>query len=480
MRILAKFLILIGILFNGLQGFGQLEPENAGRLEDGKFIVRIEFSWNELQKAKLISLFEIDSLIIDKLYDKDFSFITDSTEWVIHNTYRQSVEIAKPLGQPTDAIVNDIILSEFIKASKIPSPSPLPAPVDYGVNEFTQPDVFKYKDGLACFFLPGYTSAGKLYLSGSFNQWSTMEMPMEKIPTGWKLCIPLPPGKHLYKFIADGRWMSDPNNKNRVSDGHRGQNSVVFCYNHTFELEGYMNARRVVLAGSFNNWDPRELRMLKTETSWQLPLYLREGTHAYKYIVDGNWIIDPSNPVTRPDGQGNINSFLGIGDTIIFRLQSYDNAESVVLAGSFNAWNQGELFMERKDGEWQLPYVLAAGNFEYKYIVDGKWINDPVNPFTTGSGDFTNSFLAFKPNHLFVLNGFKDAQSVIVSGSFNGWSPTDYRMVYRDGEWVFPIYLQPGRHSYKFVVDGEWMLDPTNPLWEENEFGTGNSVIWVE
>lgn len=475
-----KYLFLWGIISFALAGYSQSGPEKAGRLEEGKFILRIDFSWNETQKGKLSTLFELDSLIIEKIYNKDYSFINDSTEWDVHNTFRQSVEIAKPLGLPNDAIVNDIILSEFIKASKIPPPSPLPAPADYGVNEFTQPDIFEYKDGLACFFLPGNTSAEKVYLSGSFNQWSTMEMPMEKTLLGWEQCVPLPPGKHLYKFIVDGRWMSDPNNKNRVSDGHRGHNSVVFCYNHTFELEGYMNTRRVVLAGSFNNWDPRELRMLKTKTGWHLPLFLREGTHAYKYIVDGNWIIDPSNPVTRPDGRGNINSFVGIGDTVIFRLRSYENAESVVLTGSFNAWNQGELYMERKDDAWQLPYVLAAGNYEYKYIVDGKWINDPGNPFITSSGDFTNSFLAFKPNHLFALNGFEGAQSVMVSGSFNGWSHTDYRMVYRDGEWVFPIYLQPGRHSYKFVVDGEWILDPSNSLWEENEFGTGNSVLWIE
>ena len=475
-----KYLFLWGIFSFALAGYSQSEPEKAGRLEEGKFILRVDFSWNETQKAKLSTLFELDSLIIEKIYYRDYSFINDSTEWVVYNIRRESVEIAKPLGLPSEIWVNDIILSKLIKASNIPPPSPVPAPATYGVNELTRPEVFEYTNGLACFFLPGYTSVGKVFLSGSFNQWSTMEMPMEKTPTGWKLCIDLPSGKHLYKFIADGRWMPDPNNKNRVSDEHRGHNSVVFCYNHTFELEGYLNARRVVLAGSFNNWDPRELRMVKTETGWQLPLFLREGTHAYKYIVDGNWITDPENPVTRPDGAGNLNSFIGIGDTIFFKLRNYPDAEQVVLTGNFNAWNHGELLMERVDDTWILPYVLAAGNYEYKFIVDGKWILDPVNPFTIGSGDFINSFLAFKPNHLFELKAFPDANMVIITGSFNGWSHTDYRMVNRDGEWVFPIWFQPGRHSYKFVVDGEWILDPANPLWEENEFGTGNSVLWVE
>lgn len=220
--------------------------------------------------------------------------------------------------------------------------------------------------------------------------------------------------------------------------------------------------------------------MEKSASGWQLPMYLREGTHTYKFIVDGNWITDPTNPLTRDDGAGNINSVVEIGDPHIFRLRRFADAERVVLSGSFNAWNTGELVMERYEDGWRLPYVLAAGNYEYKFIVDGRWITDPNNPFTTGFGDFENSFLAYKPNQLFVLNGYSDAETVILTGSFNGWSHIDYRMVYRDGEWVFPIFLNPGRHSYKFIVDDVWILDPANEFWEENEFGTGNSVLWVE
>jgi hypothetical protein len=95
--------------------------------------------------------------------------------------------------------------------------------------------------------------------------------------------------------------------------------------------------------------------MEKTETGWELPLYLREGTHAYKFIVDGNWITDPENPVTRPDGAGNLNSFIGIGDTIFFKLRNYPDAEQVVLTGNFNAWNHGELLMERVDAPGYCP-----------------------------------------------------------------------------------------------------------------------------
>ena len=48
-----------------------------------------------------------------------------------------------------------------------------------------------------------------------------------------------------------------------------------------------------------------------------------------------------------------------------------------------------------------------------------------------------------------------------------------------NGGWQLPYVLSAGVYEYKFIVDDQWILDPGNKLWEENEFGTGNSVLWV-
>jgi 1,4-alpha-glucan branching enzyme len=214
--------------------------------------------------------------------------------------------------------------------------------------------------------------------------------------------------------------------------------------------------------------------------SWILPLYLRGGTHAYKFIVDDKWITDPDSKITRSDGMGHFNSFMGIGDTLLFKLKGYPNAKKIAIAGNFNAWNTGELFMEKTVSGWDLPYVLAPGNYEYKFLVDGQWITDPGNPYTTGSGEYTNSFLAVKPNYTFRLEQHADASNVLLTGSFNGWSPEGYRMTEQEGVWMFPLYLKPGKYTYKYIVDKKWILDPSNELWEDNEYGTGNSVLWIE
>ncbi|MFH1459842.1 MAG: AAA family ATPase [Candidatus Omnitrophota bacterium] len=57
-------------------------------------------------------------------------------------------------------------------------------------------------------------------------------------------------------------------------------------------------------------------------------------------------------------------------------------AKSVEIAGDFNNWvaqNQSKLENEEK-GVWSRVYKLNPGKYQYKFIVDGKWIVDPNNP----------------------------------------------------------------------------------------------------
>jgi hypothetical protein len=56
-------------------------------------------------------------------------------------------------------------------------------------------------------------NAGSVLWAGEFNDWSTSAHPMTLGEGGvWSVVIPLPPGRHLYKFVADGQWVADPEN----------------------------------------------------------------------------------------------------------------------------------------------------------------------------------------------------------------------------------------------------------------------------
>ena len=53
-------------------------------------------------------------------------------------------------------------------------------------------------------------------------------------------------------------------------------------------------------------------------------------------------------------------------------------------------------------------------------------------------------------------------------------------MVRKGNTWTLPVYLKPGKHLYKFIIDGKWTEDPANDKWEMNDMGTKNSILWIE
>lgn len=481
--IIICLLLMIG---SALESRAQNKPDNVCYISNDRIYFQLDRRWTEIKKKEFAELFSLDSMLIEQAFTEKSSFVYDSITWLVSAITPNTIELSRPLNSTTSPdLTNDVILRDdgFPQRPEIVPPViniSLRPPGKFGLNNFYDESAFGYKNGTARFFLSGYQNARRVYLSGSFNNWSTMQLPMTKTNNGWVASTVLKPGRYLYKYIIDGRWTSDPANRQKEFDGHTGNNSIVYCYNHTFELPGYTNARKVYLAGSFNYWQKRQIRMKRYDEGWYLPVYLENGTHFYKYIVDGRWITDPVNKNIKPDADGNTNSFIGIGDTVLFMLKGYQTAEKVILSGTFNNWSWNELTLNKVPGGWELPYVLGPGNYEYKFIVDGKWITDPENPCTVGSGDFTNSCFTFKPNITFTLSGFTEAKQVIITGSFNNWNTKAYEMKKIEGQWQYSMFLPAGKHTYKFIVDGSWLIDPANPNWEENALGTGNSVLWIE
>jgi len=63
-------------------------------------------------------------------------------------------------------------------------------------------------------------------------------------------------------------------------------------------------------------------------------------------------------------------------------------AQSVQLAGDFNSWDPNAHPLKRTSNErWETRLNLSPGRYEYKFLVDGQWQNDPncsdfaSNPF---------------------------------------------------------------------------------------------------
>ncbi len=58
---------------------------------------------------------------------------------------------------------------------------------------------------------------------------------------------------------------------------------------------------------------------------------------------------------------------------------THPTAQEVCIAGSFNDWHPTVTPMIRlEDGKWAKELALPPGRYEYRFIVDGQWVDDPA------------------------------------------------------------------------------------------------------
>ncbi|VDL20219.1 unnamed protein product [Hymenolepis diminuta] len=77
---------------------------------------------------------------------------------------------------------------------------------------------------------------------------------------------------------------------------------------------------------------------------------------------------------------------------------------------------------------------------------------------------------------VFRWNG--GGHEIYVSGTFDNWQKR-IPMARRKSGHVVIVDCPPGRHEYKFFIDGAWYHDPTKPM-VDNEYGTRNNVVEVK
>ena len=73
-------------------------------------------------------------------------------------------------------------------------------------------------------------TAREVALVGDFNGWDEHATPMVRRPTdgAWSAQVPLPPGRHVYAFVIDGKkWLVDPLAPQVPGEGYGPANAVV-------------------------------------------------------------------------------------------------------------------------------------------------------------------------------------------------------------------------------------------------------------
>lgn len=243
-------------------------------------------------------------------------------------------------------------------------------------------------------------------VAGEFNLWSRDHWKMTRI------------NEHIYqlkkslqdftdefayefKFVVNNAYWAEPSKKDpNVSKALKNGKKIRGVYNlkmytaHPsnegnahFKLQGFKNAKKVILAGSFNKWSESAFKMKKTKQGWELTLQMKPDIYQYRFIVDGHWMEDPHNSYKTPNEFGEYNSVIDIKEYTAFKLRGHTNAKKVILAGSFNNWDEHQYAMRKMDYGWKYVLPLSGGKHHYKFIVDGEWIVDPNNEVKEYDGD---------------------------------------------------------------------------------------------
>ncbi len=205
----------------------------------------------------------------------------------------------------------------------------------------------------------------------------------------------------------------------------------------------------------------------------------------------------------------NIKGYKIRGETVIFtfNVNDYpnikhngDTVDEVFVAGEFNDWAQDRWKMKKvSDSIYELRKELSDFtddfDWEFKFIINSEHWAEPSRNFeniTDAKDKYGNRLMAYNlkmytaftskyGNVTLKLPGYKDANQVVVSGSFNRWDEKSFKMQPTEDGWEVTLQLRPDVYQYKFIVDNHhWITDPQNPSKIENEFGGYNSVIDVQ
>lgn len=204
-------------------------------------------------------------------------------------------------------------------------------------------------------------------------------------------------GKNTFTLT---KYVEEPEYKALVLDEENG--TVTFNYWNP-------SAKEVILAGSMNDWkNTAENAMEKNEETglFTKTLTLSFGAYQYKYVVDGNWIMDPKNEEYIGENSsftfGSIEPQVdGETGTVIFTyypkdyasiveetknvdLMGLEGVTYVAEDGTTTAcdWVTGLPMKENEDGTFSITIKnVPAGQYDYKFKANGgTWLKDNRNP----------------------------------------------------------------------------------------------------
>lgn len=359
------------------------------------------------------------------------------------------------------------------------------------------------EDGQVTFYYQGDGSEESVYVKGSWD-WNDAEEGRLNMTKGsdnlWSVTTTnlKKDTSYEYGIMVDGNWVNDSANANA-----EGNSKIM--RNPTMDADGNVKLYYYPTHGTYptvkveyqkegtDTWQSAEMTRDSVNTEiLSATLDPEVGTYEYKILVDGEETEDLSAADTQtftvsdiPQEDPNAISPEVTETSVIFRYYG-PTAKSVFLAGSMNGWSDSAdpMTYNSETGYWSIEKTLAAGSYEYKFVVDGTWTTDPLNAEESNGNSLVNVTAAGDVKSPVINNSgttflyqAPDAESVQLAGSMTEWQTNAVSMVKDEesGYWVVTLPLAAGDYEYKFIVNGDqWTTDPLNA-----ESANGNSAFTV-
>ena len=154
--------------------------------------------------------------------------------------------------------------------------------------------------------------------------------------------------------------------------------------------------------------------------------------------------------------------FYRLKNKIYFNVKEVKNN----LINNTNNFNQEEV----RTGQFLPDYQNRTSGNIPQYTYNTNTINNP--PIYNTDPNIINVTFSYKFNN-------RSPQNVFVSGSFDDWKekhPLSYNQTM--GKWTCTLKLKKGKYFYKYIIDGNWEINPNEPNVRGND-GITNNIINV-
>ena len=127
--------------------------------------------------------------------------------------------------------------------------------------------------------------------------------------------------QEVMRLVGVGDRVSNPNsianrnNKNTMLDRKLDEFYGVKQIGEEVIFQAKFNgAKKVMIAGDFNNWTPISTPMQPGNApgEWKMRLPLGRGRYRYRLVVDGKWITDPNNQFVEVNQFGELNNVVEV------------------------------------------------------------------------------------------------------------------------------------------------------------------------